>query len=376
MPDAPTEAALTAPDTPPRPKQSDPDARRWRGFLRLLALTAASVVVATYALVLLVDPYDCLWFSPRLERMPLATSQRYAFPALARSPKFDSIVLGSSVVRHLRPADLDAAFGARFANLALDNGTPYEQWRLFDLFVRTHASPRVVIVGMDTIWCQPEFPARRIYEPGFPEWLYDDGRWNKLETLLSRTAVTDTIRQLEWLLGGDRPDRAADGFADLQPPETYDLERARRHLYEGQSWPRMQPPQVPAYAPEGDVERRWTFPDHDRLRQMLRALPQATITILLFTPTHHFSQPPPGSQRAAAWDACKRSVARVAADVPNAYVLDFLIHSPITLRDENYWDGLHYRVEAGSQVIALMADAVRRRKAESDFFRYLAGPPP
>ena len=83
-----------------------------------------------YAFVVLVDPFDTLPLSPPADRVPVATNARFAFPALARSPKFDSAIFGTSTSRLLRPAVLNAAFGARFANLAMNAATAYEQSRL------------------------------------------------------------------------------------------------------------------------------------------------------------------------------------------------------------------------------------------------------
>ncbi len=75
----------------------------------------------------LVDPFDTLPLSPPAERWPVATDARFSFPALARAARFDSAVFGTSTSRLLRPAVLDPAFGARFANLAMNDATVYEQ---------------------------------------------------------------------------------------------------------------------------------------------------------------------------------------------------------------------------------------------------------
>ena len=66
----------------------------------------------------------------RPTRAPVATNARFSFPALARSAKFDSAVFGTSTSRLLRPVMLDPEFGARFANLAMNDATAYEQARI------------------------------------------------------------------------------------------------------------------------------------------------------------------------------------------------------------------------------------------------------
>ena len=63
----------------------------WDKFLRT-AITSFTVLVAfVYALILLVDPYQNVPFSLPLERAPISTNQRFAYPALARDPRFDAV---------------------------------------------------------------------------------------------------------------------------------------------------------------------------------------------------------------------------------------------------------------------------------------------
>ncbi|MCC7282510.1 MAG: hypothetical protein IT556_09020, partial [Acetobacteraceae bacterium] len=54
---------------------------------------------------------------------------------LARSARFDSAILGTSTSRMLRPAVLDPLFGARFANLSMNDATAWEQYRLGLVFL-------------------------------------------------------------------------------------------------------------------------------------------------------------------------------------------------------------------------------------------------
>jgi hypothetical protein len=96
---------------------------RWRRFFRLAIGTAALAVVIVYGFVVLVDPFDALPLSPPADRVPVASNARFAFPALARSARFDSALFGTSTSRLLRPVTLDPLFGARFANLAMNDAT-------------------------------------------------------------------------------------------------------------------------------------------------------------------------------------------------------------------------------------------------------------
>ncbi len=55
---------------------------------------------------------------------------------------------GTSTARLLDPQELDRAFGGRFANLAMNAATPWEQTQLARLFL-TRAPARACCFGLD-----------------------------------------------------------------------------------------------------------------------------------------------------------------------------------------------------------------------------------
>ena len=40
----------------------------------------------------------------------------------------------------------------------------------------------------------------------------------------------------------------------------------------------------------------------------------------------------------------------MAAEIPNTAAIDFMLPSPITDNDNNYWDGLHYRMSIADRL--------------------------
>ena len=76
--------------------------------------------------------------------------------------------------------------------------------------------------------------------------------------------------------------------------------------------------------------------------------------------------PSPGSRGAVLWRECKRRVSALAKRVPNALVVDFMRPSPITSVDENYWDGMHYRLAVADRVARDLATA-NRGAASQDY---------
>ncbi len=305
-----------------------------------------------YGFVALVDPWDTLPLSPALPRVPISTNARYSFPALARSPRFDSVVLGTSTARLLQPALLDPAFGARFANLAMNSATAYEQARLLQVFLRAHPSPRAVIIGLDAQWCDSR-PERYTPRP-FPEWMYERNLWPAYREILTPYAVQEAANQFAVMLHLKRRRYGLDGYTSFVPDEAqYDL--ARRDAAFGR-WPPTDPTPAGAGA-------RAVFPAMDLLRQALRPLPSSTRKVLFFTPYHLEQQGEPGSGTAWRWAECKRAAAAVAAET-GAEALDFMIPSAITRRRDNYWDPLHYREPIAARLAHDLAagtspDAVR-----------------
>ena len=296
-----------------------------------------------YGFVALVDPWDTLPLSPPAPRVPISTNARFSFPALARSPRFDAVVLGTSTARLLQPALLNPEFGARFANLAMNSATAYEQTRLLEVFLRAHPQPRAVIIGLDAQWCG-ENPERLTPRP-FPEWMYEANLWPAYRHMLTPYAVQEAANQFAVMIGLKRRRYGLDGFTSFVPEEQkYDT--ARRDAAFAR-WPLTDPSPAPPSA-------RLDFPALALLRRAMASIPAGTRTLLFFTPYHIEQQGEPGSGTALRWAECKREVARISAQT-GAEALDFMIPSSITRDRSNYWDPLHYRAPIAARLASALA---------------------
>lgn len=297
-------------------------------------------MLALFLLVAVVDPWDALPLSPPLPRVPISSNARYSHPALARSPKFDAALFGTSTVRLLRPAALDPLFGARFVNLAMNSATAYEQTRLLGVFLRAHPQPRAVLIGLDQAWCVPRL--ERYTPRPFPEWMYGPGRWAGYGQALQPYAVQEAVSQLATMLGLKRRHYGLDGYTRFVPPDSeYDPARVDSAFAR---WP------LPDAAPAPGDWSPPPLPALDLLQAALAELPAGTRTLLFFVPINTEQQGAPGSVTARNWAACKAGVAAVAL-AAGVELRDFLIRSPITGTRANYWDPLHYR-EATAQRFA------------------------
>ena len=315
----------------------------WRRFFRLAVGTTAISVAVLYAFIILVDPWGSLPLSLPLDRTPVTSNQRFAYPVLARSKTFDSAIFGTSTSRLLRPADLDPAFGARFANLAMNDATPYEMSRLMGVFTRAHPAARMVVLGVDSPWCVTGDSYNKLSPRAFPEWMYQPNRWPGYARMFNLFALQEAAKAFAVLTGLKPPDMGRDGYTRFVPPDDqYDAARAAAHLQEAV-------PRIPGGDRTG-AAANWRFPALEELQDGLAALPAATVKILFFVPYNHRLLPPPNSDGSSVWEECKRRVAGLADTIPNVMVADFMRPSPITTVDENYWDPLHYRTRVAGQI--------------------------
>src|SRR5436853_4321663 len=226
-----------------------PDAatRDWRRLAKLFLATFMGGLLAAARFILLIDPYDMVPFSLPIERPLVSGSQRFAYPQAMRSKRFDSIIVGSSTARLIDPEQLNAPFGARFANMAMNASSAWEQWTTFEYFRRNAGAPKVLIVGMDDAWCDPHADRDRIRH-GFPEWMYDDDRWNDYANLFNSGTLELAARLVGYHLGLYPARGRYDGFEIFTPPESdYDVARARLGIWIGrtpQPLPDVAPPSL------------------------------------------------------------------------------------------------------------------------------------
>lgn len=334
----------------------------WRRFFLRAVAAAAAGCAALYAFVVLVDPWGVLPFHIPAERPPVSTNARYAFAGLARERRFDAAIIGTSTSRMLRPAALNEAFGAQFANLSMNAATAYEQSRIFEVFLRAHPRPRAVVIGLDHVWCEPG-PLQRHTPRPFPEAFYGRSPWPAYREMLSFYAIQEAAKQAVVLAGLMRPPYGRDGYTRFLPPEeAYDAARAARNL------PPL-PPETQAHVatPPSDLP----IPPLALLDRMVAATPAETRLILMFMPLYLGAQAAPGSGAAAVMEACKQRVAAMAAAHPNALLLDFWRASPITREPTQYWDPKHYRDAIAERIEGHLNRAARGDPAASEDYAVL-----
>lgn len=329
----------------------------WKKYWRILKTTIIATFLFVCVCVYVVNPYGDIPFAPPFENAVMASNQRFSYPSVARDPRFDSAVFGTSTSRLLQPEKLNAAFGGTFANLAMNSATAYEQYRISQVFLRNHPQPKTIIVGIDNVWCHvTEKLVKYTFRP-FPEWMYDDNAWNDIPELLSFKTLEITGRKIGYLLGMRDSKYDITGYRDFLPPASeYDLDRARQHIY-GSVTPKSHDVSRNSVQISNQVREDWNYPSHALLNDFLSALPAETRKVLFFVPYHNYQQAVEGTHAWYQQQECKSRVAEMVTAVPNATLADFMISSPLTTVDQNYWDPLHYSAEMSVKVVSDLKQA-------------------
>jgi hypothetical protein len=204
----------------------------WRRYWRVLTGVLAAELAAVALLILVGNPYGNLPHVMFGSRVIMDTNQRYQYPAIVRSGRFDSVVIGTLTSRLLRPAALEELFGGRFANLGMDAGSAWEQYRLAQFFLAHTPRPRTLLIGLDAVWCATDADRAKVTKRGFPEWMFDDDPLNDLPWMLNKTSAEIAGRRIATALGLNRERIASDGYEVFTPAESkYDLVKVERELY-------------------------------------------------------------------------------------------------------------------------------------------------
>ncbi len=337
----------------------------WRRWTKTFVASALLLLAVLTGYIAVLDPYGSRVAAGKAARPLMDINQRFMYPQLVRSGRFEAAVLGTSTMRLLDPAMLSSGLGGPAVNLAMNAATPWEQVQMADLFTRLTKAPKAVIWGIDPTWCQPDAdsPEKRLTPRPFPPWLYDDNPWNDWPELINLTTLEIATRLLAHEAGLMPARIRGDGYEVFTPPEAqYDLARARAHLFRdhGGVAPDRSPLLPPV--PVGEAERRgWSFPALGWLDAAMDRLGAVPFKAIVLPPAHLASLPREGSAEWQRYQACKAAVSELAGR-RGAVVVDYARPSAITREDSNYWDPLHFRLPIAQRLAEdLLAIAAGRQ---------------
>jgi hypothetical protein len=248
----------------------------------------------------------------------------------------------------------------------------FEQEAIFDVFLRNHPHPKTVIFGVDHVYFEKNNYAKFIgaVKPGhFPEWMYDENPFNDWLPYNWQT-MKITLKQFKCITGMRPFKYRVDGYEDFTKKMfSHDIDHIRKIIY-GSKTPKEKKPLEPAVQATPELIKSFEFPAIKHLDRMLSRLPKTTRKIVIIPPVHVYHQPSPGSEDAVKLKEFKRRVADLVCRYQNAVFFDFMIESPITTRDENYFDNIHYTVGVANDIAQWIAQEAVSEADNPNFNRY------
>lgn len=322
-------------------------AKAWIKWSRWFAGAVAISAGLLFAFVAVLDPFGMRVHAGQATRPIMDINQRFMYPQLVRSGRFDAAVIGTSTMRLLDPEVLSRGLDARFVNLAMNAATPWEQMQMARLVRDNVQAPKRLIWGIDTTWCEADATdeAKRLTPRPVPGWFTREVGWSDWPKLLNLTNLEIAGRLMAHRLGWSPERIRGDGYEVFTPPEgSYDLARARGHIYasNGGVVADLAPLSPPAAV--ASAERAgWRFPALSWLEESIAAFPRTAQVMLVLPPAHVMAYPREGSSAWQRYAGCKAEIAALARR-QGAIVVDYAHASPITSQDANYWDPLHFRL--------------------------------
>lgn len=329
------------------------DARPWRRWLRAFLLTAIILGGVLYAGVVLIDPFSTGRFSLAQGVDIASRNARLIKGGVARDPRFDAAIFGSSTGYALDPQKIGDGSGWTVAQLAIPATLPPSQLLVARAF-QGHRNGRanLQIYMLDYLWCRPGDPSAGGWG-AFPDWIYESSGTEYLSRILFPEGVTTAARRLAIRSGLMEPSARADGYmvTNLPPIPRTTLAALVR------------PTANPAPA-EG-------FPALELLARHIARLPEEVALAFVFAPPFINTLPVAGSAADERLQECKARARQIAALRPNSVSLDLMAENAITRDAANYFDELHYTPAAAdavaSTIVALLKgnSLVRRQWARS-----------
>src|SRR6185437_9892788 len=173
----------------------------WRRFVMHWMAALVTILAATLAFIILVDPYDSGRF-PSIGISGISDrTQRTENVSLGRSDKFDAAIFSNSHGQLLDPERLTQATGLSFVQLAIPGANPPEQIAMMHWFIRHHARIGALVLAADERWCGDDPQPWK----WFPFWLYGDSNFKYLINSLNTRSGGAAIRRVKYALGLLKP---------------------------------------------------------------------------------------------------------------------------------------------------------------------------
>jgi hypothetical protein len=306
----------------------------------LFSLTVLPLLAFNY----IVDPLQCFrvakWYAPLYD-----SNERVQSGCLARSHKYDTIIMGSSHVENIDSAVIDKVFGVSSIRLTVAASTVYEQNRVLNLALKT-GQVKNVIWGLDTnILFDTSTRVRDDIVP-FPSYIYEPNWYNNILFLLDPYIIKHYVKMLAHKFVGKYNE-----FTDLRTLNSWEQlftfsEERVWQAYGSVKQGKMAAMQNTNEKLEvGDINNLSTENIDKNILDLIKANPQVNFTIyfppysiLRFAQLYEIDQ-----QKLAVEIKLKEYLVNKLLEQKNVQVFDFQLEKKITHDLNNYKDLTHYK---------------------------------
>ncbi len=315
----------------------------FRTLLCTYALTIAGIVACVAGFNYGVDPLQYYRIPSFYKPVYFSSIQRYQNAGLARTHKYDTVVVGSSLMENFLPSYVDRSWAVRSLKLAISGSTAHEQFLVLRQALRTGQVKRV-IWGLDAPVFFREWNAVRDDQAPFPYYMYRRPAIANVEYLFS----LDTLRfSLAALRGRGEPDldkvdswhaAARYGQGEVQKSWKHGCSAFLGNLDgDALSVPKNQLAQMGE-----SIERN--------ILSLVRAYPGVTFD-LLFPPVSVLAYRPLKTGWLPFVVAFDREIERRLSDEPNVRVFDFQVDTVITHDLALYKDPIHFHQSVSEHIV-------------------------
>ncbi len=298
------------------------EARPWRRWIALFAVTFLGVGGTLFGVLLFIDPYDTGRF-PTLGIQGISDNNpRTAHVSRARDSAFDSAVIGNSTGQLIDPHRLSAATGFKFTQLTVPATGPREQLAILEWFRLNRTKVSALVLTTDSSWCAQGSALALLYP--FPFWLYGSNI-DYLRHVLNAKSLDRAVWRVQLALG-QRTRSDPVGYSDYTIGRTFTFAEAVPEPAENLSTA-MLPPR---------------FPWIERLVRLLEQFPSDTRVVMMMPPVYASLLAPAGGTEDQVVQACKIALT-TAVEARRSTLVDFRVDDAVTRDPANFMDGLHYR---------------------------------